>query len=67
MVITYCERCGYLMRADDRAGSPDVCVECRAGRREAATRSRDSAQIPYAQRPSTGAIRRELAEHVRLK
>ena len=65
MVITYCERCGCLIRAPDEPGSADLCPDCTAGRPRRLVRTRDSGQIPYAQRPSTGAILREIRETVR--
>lgn len=63
MVISYCEKCGVLMRYDSRERSP-LCVRCSEGSRREA-RSRDSGLIPYARRPSSGEILREIKATVR--
>jgi hypothetical protein len=64
MVITYCDRCGELMRATNHHDIGEVCPSCASGQHKA-VRSRDSGQIPYALRPTSTAIMREIREHVK--
>jgi hypothetical protein len=66
MVITYCDVCGILMRADHGQSIQDVCDACTSGSRPKINRqSRDSGHIPYATRPSSGQILREIRSNVR--
>ena len=65
MVITYCEQCGELIRADLHHDNPDLCSACASGAKLPAIRSRDSGHIPYAQRPSASDILREIKQRVR--
>jgi len=67
MLLTYCEDCGYLIQNDSHQ-LKSRCETCESGERPkpAATRTRDSGQITYATRPSTGAILAEIRQNVRL-
>ena len=65
MVITYCDRCGDLIRTDNPRQIEDLCSACASGTQHKAIRTRDSGQIPYALRPSSGAILRDIKQNVR--
>jgi len=60
MVITYCDACGILMRAEKSSHVQDLCEGCARGVQRKERYSRDSGHIPFAMRPSSGAILREI-------
>jgi len=65
VLISYCDRCGILTRAESIHTAECLCTNCRTGAAIKPSRTRDSGQIPYAQRPSTAAILREIQHTVR--
>jgi len=60
MIITYCDECGILMRADHSSSVRDICEECVNGAHRKERTTRDSGHIPFATRPSSAAILREI-------
>jgi len=49
MILSYCERCGTFIRADQflaKGNDPILCGDCTAGVRRVPTRMRHSDRIP---------------------
>jgi hypothetical protein len=60
MILTYCDECGILMRAEHSSHVRDICEACVNGTSRKERMSRDSGHIPFATRPSSAAILREI-------
>jgi hypothetical protein len=63
-IITYCERCGVLVRNQGMEG-PVLCPECKAGRKHEPRQPRDSGRIPYGQSPTPESILEAIHSEVR--
>jgi hypothetical protein len=65
MLITYCEKCGVLIR--EASDVEEVCLECRKGQVKERNKLRDSSRIDYAGLPSPATILNEVRQTVRRR